>query len=101
MGRKKYPPYIYLWVIKSKAPMLYLFGPLTSCYFEDRKGIKKHYCWTNSMWRAKYFSTRDNAEKYYYKKLNAGFKDIHKFKVTRKKIWLSKDGSMDFWKNEP
>lgn len=91
----------HYWVIKSENKIgRNIWGKPQHSFFADRTAIKnpryavegcRHY-------QVKWFSTKKQAEEYYFKKSRYGF-DVSKFKVTRKKLYVDKKGDYDYFRN--
>lgn len=89
---------VMAWVIKSRNTTKGIWREDLPTYFARQTGIKNPRYLTNFHWQVKWFNTKDEAERYYFKKLNAGF-DLSNCDVKRKKLYLDKKGNYDYFKN--
>jgi hypothetical protein len=87
----------YIWVIRSKVRQPWILYD-QYVYSAKQKSVKNRYHVTGFFYQARFFVSKDEAYEYFYKKVRASI-DMSRFKVMRKKIWIGKDGYMDYWKN--
>jgi hypothetical protein len=90
--------HVYIWVIQTKKPETIWFGQRRIQFSADRTAFKNKNHLTPIHYRIRYFKSKAEATTYFYKKVRAGV-SMQNCKVTRRKLFLKKNGQYDYWKN--
>lgn len=90
----------FVWVIRTTHKSDYLLFGDRIRYFANRTSLKNPHFLTGYWLQVKFFYTKEDAEQYLYqKRINGHFKACQKCFTTRIKIWIDKDGYLDYFKN--
>jgi hypothetical protein len=90
--------HVFIWVIQTKKPEIKWFGRKCFQWSADRTAFNNKRHLTPIHYRIRLFKTKADATTYFYKKVRAGVA-MQNCKVTRRKLFLKKNGQYDYWKN--
>lgn len=91
--------YIHLWVIQTKSKDRHWFNGKHCYSFSQRRVAPKNPRHLKErLYDARFFLTKNDAYKFYFKKSRARI-DMSNCKVTRRKLWLGDDGYLLYFEN--